>query len=97
MEKKKYNLHSQKSDTSQVQFDLHMSDDNDFVTNLLGQKQTMSHQDSDSSVSDSDIDCGQIMQDSDSDGAGPSGHSTGYMLKNPTSLPMTLAFKRHKP
>ena len=75
MEKKKYNLRSQKSDTSQVQFDLHMSDDNDFVTNLLGQKQTMSHQDSDSSVSDSDIDCGQIMQDSDSGGAGPSGRS----------------------
>ena len=87
MEKKKYNLRSQKSDTSQVQFDLHMSDDNDFITNLLRQKQTMSHQDSDSSVSDSDIDCGQIMQDSDSDGAGPSGRS----------LTMTLAFKRHKP
>ena len=75
MEKKKYNLRSQKSDTSHVQFELHMSDDNEFVTNLLGQKQTMSHQDSDSSVSDSDIDCGQIMHDSDSDGSGPTERS----------------------
>ena len=75
MEKKKYNLLSQKSDISQVQFDLHLSDDNEFVTNLLGQKQNMSHQDSDSSVSDSELDCGQVMHDSDSDGAGPSGRS----------------------
>ena len=75
METKKYNLRSQKSDISQVQFDLHLSDDNEFVTNLLGQNHTMSHQDSDSSVSDSELDCGQIMHDSDSDGAGPSGCS----------------------
>ena len=79
MEKKKYNLRSQKSDTSQVQFHLHTSDDNEFVTNLLGQKLNMSHQDSDSSVSDSELDCGQVMHDSDSDGAGPSGHSSNQL------------------
>ena len=51
MEKKKYNLRSQKADT-QVSFDLHLSDDNEFITNLLGQQpQVMSHQDSDSSLS----------------------------------------------
>ena len=61
MEKKKYNLRSQKSDISQVQFGLHLSDDNEFVTNLLGQNHNMSHQDSDSSASDSELDCGQII------------------------------------
>ena len=75
MEKKKYNLRSQKSDISQVKLGLHLSDDNEFVTNLLGQNHNMSHQDSDSSASDSELDCGQIMHDSDSDGAGPSGRS----------------------
>ena len=75
MEKKKYNLRSQKADT-QVSFDLHLSDDNKFITNLLGQKpQVMSHQDSDSSLSGSELDCGQIIHTSDSDGAGPSGLS----------------------
>ena len=50
MKKKMYNLHSQKADT-QVSFDLHLVDDNKFITNLLGQKsQVMFHQDSDSSL-----------------------------------------------
>ena len=45
MEKKKYNLRSQKADT-QVSFNLHLADDNKFITNLLGQKsQAISHQD----------------------------------------------------
>ena len=73
MEKKKYYLRSQKADT-QVSFDLHLADDNEFITNLLGQKsQVMSHQDSDSSLSGSELDCEQIIHSSDSDGAGPSG------------------------
>ena len=75
MEKKKYNLRSQNADT-QVSFDLHFADDNEFITNLLGQKsQAMSHQDSDSSLSGSELDCGQLIHSSDSDSAGPSGRS----------------------
>ena len=76
MEKKHYNLHSKKADTTQVSFDLHLSDDNEFITNFLGQKpQVMSHQDSDSSLSGSELDCEKIIHSSDSDGVGPSGRS----------------------
>ena len=76
MEKKKYNLRSKKSETIQIPLELHLSDDNDFVTNLLGHKNsTMSHQDSDSSLSGSELDCENVIQYSDSDGAGPSGRS----------------------
>ena len=73
MEKKKYNLRSRKTDTIQIPLQLHLSDDNDFVTKLLGNKKSdMSHQDSDSSLSGSELDCDNIIQ-SDSDDAGPSG------------------------
>ena len=76
MERKKYNLHSQKADTTQVSFDLHLSDDNEFITNLLGQKpQVMSQKDSDSSLSGSELECDKIIHSPDSDGAGPSGRS----------------------
>ena len=62
MERKKYNLRSKKADTTQVSFDLHLSDDNEFITNLLGQKpQVMSHQDSDSSLSGSELECDKII------------------------------------
>ena len=71
-------MRSNKSETIQIPLELHLSDDNDFVTNLLGHKNsTMSHQDSDSSLSDSELDCENVIQYSDSDGAGPSGHSSG--------------------
>ena len=54
--KKKYNLRSKKSESIHLPLQLHLSDDNDFVTNLLGHKNsTMSHQDSDSSLSGSVI------------------------------------------
>ena len=76
MEKKKYNLRSKKADTTQVSFDLHLSDDNEVMTNLLGQKpQVMSHQDSDSTLSGSELECDKIIHSSDSEGAGPSGRS----------------------
>ena len=75
MEKKISNLRSKRSDTLQLPFDLHLSDDNEFVTNLLGQKQVMSHQDSDSSLSGSELECEQIIHSSDSDGVGPSKRS----------------------
>ena len=72
MEKKKYNLRSKKPETLQIPLELHLSDDNDFVTNVMGHKQSdMSHQDSDSSLSGSKLDCDNIVY-SDSDGAGPS-------------------------
>ena len=75
MEKKKYNLRSNKSDGLQIPLQVHLSDDNDFVTNLLGHKTTnMSQQDSDSSLSGSELDCDNVVQ-SDSDGVGPSGRS----------------------
>ena len=71
MEKKKYNLRSPKIDTIHIQLQLHLSDDNDYVTNLLGNKKSdMSHQDSDSSLSGSELDCDNIIQ-SDNDDAGP--------------------------
>ena len=80
MEKKNYNLRSKKSETIQIPLELHLSDDNDFVTNLLGHKNsTMSHQDSDSSLSGSELDCENVIQYSDSDGAGPSGHSSNRL------------------
>ena len=36
MEKKKYNLCSPKTDTIQIPLEVYLSDDNDFITNLLG-------------------------------------------------------------
>ena len=45
------NLQSKKPETIQIPLELHLSDDNEFVTNLLGHKKSdMSHQDSDSSL-----------------------------------------------
>ena len=92
MERKKYNLRSSKSETSQIPLDLHLSDD--FVTNLLGHKQIiMSHQDSDSSLSGSELDCDAILH-SDSDGAGTSGRSFNRLqVENDSKVAHDLHFQ----
>ena len=58
MEKKKYNLRSTKADTRYITLQLHLADDNNFVN----EKSAMSHQDSDLSLSGSDLDCNAIIQ-----------------------------------
>ena len=94
MEKKKYNLQSKKAETIQIPLELHLLDDNNFVTNLLGHKHSdMSHQDSDSSLSGSELDCDNIIQ-SDSDGAGPSGRSFNRLhIEPPSKVALDLQFQ----
>ena len=94
MEKKKYNLRSTKSETIQIPLELHLSDDNVFVTNLLGHKKsTMSHQDLDSSLSGSELDCDNVIQ-SDSHGAGPSGCSFNRLqVETPSKVAADLQFQ----
>ena len=95
MEKKKYNLWSNKFESIHLPLQLHLSDDNDFVTNLLGHKNsTMSHQDSDSSLSGSELDCDNVIQSSDSDGAGPSGRSFNRLqVEAPSKVSPDLQFQ----
>ena len=70
MEKKKYNLRSTKSDSIEVPVQLQISNDNDFVTNLLGsQILTMAQQESQNSSSDSELDCSALVNETDSDDA----------------------------
>ena len=94
MERKKYNLQSNKSESIQIPLELHLSDDNVFVTNLLGHKKnTMSHQDSDSSLSGSELDCDTILH-SDSDDAGSSGHSFNHLqVENDSKVVHDLHFQ----
>ena len=59
MEKKKYNLGSGKSECIQIPMQVQLSDDNEFIGNLLGSANTdLSPQDSPQSSSDSELDCG---------------------------------------
>ena len=72
MERKKYNLHSAKSDCVQIPIQLQLSDDNDFLKNLLefnfpGHAQQASDQNSVSS----DIDCSGLLNMPESDNTGP--------------------------
>ena len=70
MEKKKYNLRSAKSNSLEVPVELQISNDNDFITNLLdSQTLAMSQQESQNSSSDSDLDCSAIVNETDSDDA----------------------------
>ena len=94
MERKKYNLRSNKSETIQIPLELHLSDDNDFVTNLFGHKKnTMSHQDLDSSLSGSELHCDTILH-SDSDGAGTSGRSFNRLqVENDSKVAHDLHFQ----
>ena len=94
MERKKYNLRSSKSESNQIPLELHLSDDNDFVMNLLGHKKnTMSHQDSDSSLSGSELDCDTILH-SDTDGAGTSGCSFNCLqVENDSKVAHDLHFQ----
>ena len=70
MEKKKYNLRSTKSDSSEVPVQLQISNDSDFITNLLGsQTLAMAQQASQNSSSDSDLDCSALVNETDSDDA----------------------------
>ena len=65
MEKKKYNLRSAKTESLQMPIQVQLSDDNDFMTNLLGNS-SFTQQSSDSS-SDSELDCSVVVDGSDSD------------------------------
>ena len=70
MEKKKYNLWSAKSNSLEVPVQLQISNDNDFITNLLDSHTlAMSQQESQNSSSDSDLDCSAIVNETDSDDA----------------------------
>ena len=63
IERKKYNLRSAKTDTIQIPLQLHLSDNNDFLTNLLGtENAAMSHQALDSSLSGSELECKAVIQ-----------------------------------
>ena len=75
--------------------EIHLSDDNEFVTNLLGHKKSdMSHQDSDSSLSGSELDCDNVIQSSDSNGAGPSGRSFNRLqVEAPSKVAHDLHFQ----
>ena len=95
MEMKKYNLWSNKSESIHLPLQLHLSDDNEFVMNLLGHKNsTMSHQDSDSSLSGSELDCDNVIQSSDSDSAGPSGRLFNRLqVEAPSKVAPDLQFQ----
>ena len=75
MEKKKYNLRSGKSDGVQAPIQMHLSEDHDFLTNLLGNASAHAQPDSDSNSSASDLDGSAFVNSSDSDDAGTQPHS----------------------
>ena len=69
MEKKKYNLHSFKSDGVQAPIQMHLSEDHHFLANLLGDSPTHAQQDTDPNSSGSDLDGSALVNLSDSDDA----------------------------
>ena len=95
MEKKKYNLRSAKSNSLEVPVQLQISNDNDFITNLLdSQTLAMSQQESQNSSSDSDLDCSAIVNETDSDDASnPSVPLTGLNPKLPPVLLNKIIFR----
>ena len=95
MERKKHNLHSTKADTIQIPLQLHLSDYNDFVTNLLGaEKSDMFHQDSDSSLSGSDLVCEAIIH-FDSDDTSPTGRSFDHLeMEIPSKIAHDIKFQK---
>ena len=70
MEKKKYNLRSFKSDGVQAPIQMHLLEDHNFLTNLLGDSPAHAQQDTDPNSSGSDLDGSALVNSSDSDDAG---------------------------
>ena len=66
----KYNLRSFKSDGVQAPILMHLSEDHDFLTNLLDDSPAHAQQDTDSNSSGSDLDGSALVNSSDSDDAG---------------------------
>ena len=76
MEKKKYNLRSVRRESIEVPVQIRLSNDNNFMMNLLGSNTlAMSQQDSQNSSSGSDLDCSGLMYRSDSGDASTPVHS----------------------
>ena len=68
MERKKYNVRSAKSDGVQAPIQLQLSEDNEFLKNLLEMKSSgHTQQDSDPNSSITDLDCSGLVDTSDRD------------------------------
>ena len=70
MERKKYNLRSVKSDGVQAPIQMHLSENHEFLMNLLGNSPAHAQQDSGPNPSGSDLDGRALVNSSDSDDAG---------------------------
>ena len=66
----KYNLRWVKSDSVQAPLQLQLSEDHEFLTNLLDNSHSHAQQASDPNSSASDLDCSDVVNSSDSDDAG---------------------------
>ena len=74
MEKKKYNLHSARTETVQIPIQVQVSDDSEFL-NLLGNTPVAQPDSDASSNSDSDLDLSAVLAGSDSDDVSTQGRS----------------------